>query len=255
MNLNKPNHSENRNHNNSHGNWKNNPSSVALFSILLITTGVILLLNSFDIIPDNISDIIISWPMLLIAIGVFGFTKERHNFGNLILITIGVFFLVPKMWDIDNYASTFWPIILILLGLLLITRFSGMKSRLSDISQSSNQGSDDLIDDVSIFGGGERIYTTQNFKGGKITAIFGGSEIDLSRASLGQGVNTLEITYIFGGSNIIVPQNWRIQMETTSIFGSISDKRRMIDIGSFEENTTLIIKGSAIFGGGEIKSY
>jgi len=255
MNPNNSNQSKNRNSNHPHGDWKNNPSSVALFSIILITAGVILLLNSFEIIPDNISHIIISWPMLLIAIGIFGFTKERHNFGNLMLLTIGVFFLVPRMWNIDNYESTFWPIMLILLGILMITRFSSMKSRLSDVSKSANQGSDDLIDDVSIFGGGERIYTTQNFQGGKITAIFGGSEIDLSRAKLAQGTNVLEVTFIFGGSNIIVPQNWRIQMETTSIFGSVSDKRRVIDVDSFEKDTSLIIKGSAIFGGGEIKSY
>lgn len=255
MNQNIPNHSENKKYNNHNGNWKNNPSSVALFAILLITAGVILLLNSFNIIPDNISHIIISWPMFLIALGVFGFTKERRNFGNLVLITVGVFFLVPRMWDINNYASTFWPIILILLGILLITKYSSMKNRVNNISKSANQGSDDLIDDVSIFGGGERIYTTQNFQGGKITAIFGGSEIDLSRAKLAPGTNVLDVTFIFGGSNIIVPQNWRIQMETTSIFGSISDKRRVIDISSFEKDTTLIIKGSAIFGGSEIKSY
>ena len=94
----------------------------------------------------------------------------------------------------------------------------------------------------------------QVFRGGHINCIFGGSEVDLTQATLADGVSELEVNTIFGGVTLIVPADWRVQLKMTSIMGGFSDKRSYI-----KENTDpsriLIIKGSTIFGGGEIKSY
>ncbi|NCD42483.1 MAG: hypothetical protein EOL88_10365 [Bacteroidia bacterium] len=234
---------------------RQNPGAILVIATLLIGIGIILLLNAFGIFSDQVVRIIISWPMLLIAIGALGFIKENHNFGNLILIAVGLFFLVPRIWDIPDYTSTFWPLILILLGILMLTRFGEVKRRLDKIPVSKNQGSEDLIEDTNIFGGGQRIYTTQNFRGGKITSIFGGSEIDFTKAKMAPGTNILDVTYIFGGSTIIVPNHWELRIETTSIMGSISDKRMVAHLPEERADSILIIKGIAIFGGGEIKSY
>lgn len=53
--------------------------------------------------------------------------------------------------------------------------------------------------------------------------------------------------------SIIVPSDWTVNLQASSILGGFVDKRHNV------KNTTtdreLVIKGSAIFGGGDIKSY
>jgi hypothetical protein len=113
----------------------------------------------------------------------------------------------------------------------------------------------DIIDDVAIFGGSEQKITSKNFKGGKISNIFGGSTFDLSDAELAPGRNVLDMFCLFGGSKIIVPAGWRVKIEVTAIFGGYNDKRRMPPKTDEVVERELVIRGVVIFGGGEIKSY
>ena len=84
--------------------------------------------------------------------------------------------------------------------------------------------------------------------------MFGGSEIDLTQAKLAEGVYTLEVNAIFGGVTVIVPSDWKIELKMTSILGGFTDKRAYIKENP-DPSKVLVIRGSAIFGGGEIKSY
>jgi hypothetical protein len=110
--------------------------------------------------------------------------------------------------------------------------------------------SSDYIDDVNIFGGHNRILTGK-FYGGSIVSIFGGGKYDLRQTTPAEGSNTLEVVNIFGGSNLIVPSDWNVKIEVVAIFGGFSDKR-MVSNTSAEKR--VIIKGIALFGGGEITS-
>ena len=60
---------------------------------------------------------------------------------------------------------------------------------------------------------------------------------------------------MFGGVEISVPRGWEVQVDVTSIFGGFNDKRGPVEPSSDNDKKTLIIKGFAIFGGGEVKSY
>jgi predicted membrane protein len=80
----------------------------------------------------------------------------------------------------------------------------------------------------------------------------GGAELNLSQADI-QGTAALDITQIMGGTKIVVPPNWTIRSELTSVFGSIEDKRQNIGIPNPEK--VLIIDGSSVFGGIEIRNY
>ena len=113
----------------------------------------------------------------------------------------------------------------------------------------------DFIDDVSVFGGGHKIIHSDNFKGGNITAIFGGSEIDLTQCKLAPGENVIDVVIIFGGSTIVVPNDWDVITNVTPLFGGFSYKKSRYQSPGSEPAGTLVIKGVAIFGGGEVKSY
>jgi len=108
---------------------------------------------------------------------------------------------------------------------------------------------------LSFMGGGKRKITSDNFLGGKVTSIFGGSEIDLTSAKIQNNECMIDVFTMFGGSEIIVPRGWDVQVDVTSIFGGFDDKRGPIDNSGDEPNKVLRIKGFTIFGGGEVKSY
>jgi predicted membrane protein len=97
---------------------------------------------------------------------------------------------------------------------------------------------------------------TNNFKGGKMLAVFGGSNFYLAKCKLAPGKNYIDVLAVFGGFKLVVPEDWNIKISTISIFGGISDKHRMHTPNQVTEDLPeLIIKGFVIFGGGEIKSY
>jgi len=98
------------------------------------------------------------------------------------------------------------------------------------------------------------IITTNNFRGGKITALFGGSKIDLTKAQLAPGKNILDVFCMFGGSTLIVPENWNMKIEVTSVLGGFSDKRHIRQDTVKDVGKELIIRGFVMFGGGELKS-
>ena len=114
---------------------------------------------------------------------------------------------------------------------------------------------DDYIDYVNVFSGGERQIVSDNFRGGKVTAVFGGSELDLTKAKLAPGRSELEIACVFGGATIIVPDDWFVTIEVTPVLGGFGDSRKLNPGRTVDTTRQLVIKGAVVFGGGEVKSY
>lgn len=109
----------------------------------------------------------------------------------------------------------------------------------------------DRLEDMNVFGGSDKIITSRNFQGGSIISIFGGGKYDLRQAEISNQRCELEVVNVFGGSNLIIPGDWNVKTEVVGIFGGFSDKRVVMNT---DPNKTIIIKGVAIFGGGDIKS-
>ncbi|MFT7020739.1 MAG: putative membrane protein [Cyclobacteriaceae bacterium] len=104
---------------------------------------------------------------------------------------------------------------------------------------------------MNIFGGGNQIVSSPSLQGGRITSIFGGSEVDLRQSKAESGA-IIEVTTIFGGSDITVPPDWKIKNQVTAILGGFEDKRT--NISHDDDAPVIVIKGLTLFGGGEIKS-
>ena len=142
--------------------------------------------------------------------------------------------------------------LLILVGVIFIfSKRHGWNS----VNVVSDGSADDYIDYVNVFSGGERQITSENFRGGKITAIFGGNEIDLTKSRLAPGINVLEVACIFGGTTIIVPDDWWVKIEVTPVLGGFTDSRKLTPGRVVDSTKQLVIKGAVVFGGGEVKSY
>lgn len=230
---------------------KSQPMKKFVFGLLVIVAGVLLLLSNMDILPYAVKDAIFSWQMLLIAIGVLNLLSSESRTVGWILVGVGAFFLLPDVFYFEfNFIKLFWPALLIFIGLMII--FTGNKYRYWH-KERDLKIEDGFIDETNIFGASERRLHNQVFKGGKITNIFGGSEIDLTQVELQEGRNVLEITCIFGGVELVVPSDWKITTKVSNILGGFGDKRHMITATN-DSNKELIITGTMIFGGGELKS-
>jgi predicted membrane protein len=235
-------------------NTQSTPSKI-LVGALLIIIGGLFLLRSFQILPFEITHVIFSWRFGLLIIGIVILLNSNNKILGIILTTIGGLLLFPRIFpEIDIDVKLILGIVIIALGVYVIFRSSGGKFQ-PKLGGSSDQINKDYLDDVAVFGGGTKVLTSNSFKGGNITAIFGGSEIDLTACKLAEGNNVLNITAIFGGSTIIVPRDWNVLLNVTPLFGGFSNKIRREPNLVVDQSRTLVIKGVAMFGGGEIKSY
>ena len=222
---------------------------------ILIILGGIFLLNTMDVLHFRFANVVFSWPFIMLVIGVFILVNTEKKFLGGILSGIGALFLIPRVFpEVDYNAGIIFPIILIVLGAYIILKRRKVESESTPFSDTS-QVNKDKIDDVSIFGGGTKIISSSNFQGGNVTAIFGGSEINLMNCQLADGDNILDVLCIFGGTTIIVPKEWNVVINVTSILGGFSNKAIRNPSIVIDQSKTLHIKGLAMFGGGEVKTY
>jgi len=229
-----------------------------LLGIVLMFLGLFLIADMADIVPWRMRDFLFTWQALLIILGIIFLSNKENKGTGIILIAIGAFFLLPRLniFDLPVYwHRLFWPTMLILPGFVVIFGSRRRGGGGTFFGGSTRKGSsENLLDDVDVFGGGDRVVDSQQFEGGKITHIFGGSKYDMTNARLAPGKNILEIVWIFGGSKFIIPEEWDVKVEVTSIFGGFSDKRVRSRVVK-ETDRSIIITGTCIFGGGEIVNY
>ncbi|WP_199118540.1 LiaF domain-containing protein [Pedobacter sp. ASV28] len=257
-----------------------NRSGKVWAGLFIIGIGSLLLLNNFGL---HLPHWIFKWSTLLIAIGLF--VGARHNFRNsgwFIMVLIGSYFTLRDIFRDYDMSNIVLPLMLVVLGLYLILkpkgtnnfhkerwkrrndRFNRRFERLDSFSSPNpnepaapnhdkTYSNHDYIDSVNVFGGSQQTIFSKNLKGGEITAIFGGGDLNLTQADF-QGEIVIDVTAIFGGLKVIIPPTWQIKSEVTAIFGGVDDKRAIQPIEQ-DQNKLVILRGVVLFGGVEIKNY
>lgn len=237
------------------------------FGIILIVLGVILILERLNLIPESLADMLISWQMLLIGIGVLSLIGGNRTAGT-ILIVIGGTFLIPELITVPHeLRRIYFPLILVAIGLAILLRrhdkHKFLKGEdpviLNPGDNSTNNPGDNsfnTFDDFVIFGGREIFINSQNLAGGKATSIFGGIEFDLRKASLQPGGAVIDCVSVFGGCGFKIPMDWNVRNEVTTIFGAFTDKRgETYNDRYYDPSKTIVIKGISMFGGIEVKHF
>lgn len=251
--------------------------------LFLLAAGFLLLIYKMG---APIPSWLFTWPMLLIAIGLF--TGIRHRFTNpswIILIGVGVFFSWDNWYPDTNIRQYIAPVIIILVGLAFILRpkkncatrrqerrrarwerRTGWRNDWYDqqyrqqgqgptppTSFNTGTGSTETLEISSVFGSIKKRVLSKDFRGGEIVCFMGGAEIDLGQADIA-GQIILDVTQIFGGTKLIIPPNWDLKSEIAAVFGGVEDKRPMVAT-AVDPNKTIILRGTSVFGGIEINSY
>lgn len=229
------------------------------FGIILIVVGCIMILEKLNLIPESVSDLLISWQMLLVGIGVLSLIGGNRT-GGTILIVIGGFFMIPELITVPHeIRKIYWPLILVAIGVALLLRHRDGSRNLKESDPVLNVPNDNSVnnfDDFVIFGGREIFINSQSLTGGKATSIFGGMEYDLRKAAMVPGGAVIDCVSVFGGCGFKIPMDWNVRNEVTTIFGAFTDKRGdTFNERYYDPSKTIVIKGVSIFGGIEVKHF
>lgn len=226
---------------------------------VFIIVGACLLLQRLDL---SLPHWLFSWQMILIAIGIVVGAKHSFRFGGwMVMVLVGGIFLANEILHLPYATARFiWPVALILVGIMLIfkksyprTDWSSKKQGFGGHDEFFSTG-EDVLSANAIFGSVNKVVTSKNFKGGDVSAIFGGAALNFMNADI-NGSAVIEVSAVFGGCEIIVPANWKVRTDIDAILGGVEDKRHTELISNGPDEKLLILKGSCVCGGVEIKSY
>lgn len=221
-------------------------STSVLWGLALIAGGGIFALNALGITDINI--FFTGWWTLFIIIPcTVGLFTEKGKFGNLLGIAFGVFLLLcaRDILEFEMLWKLFLPVLVICVGLKML--FSGLfgKKKAAPVEVEVHIGSGGA--NTAVFSGSEINYAGQEFTGTELTAIFGGIECDLRQAIIEKDCR-INVTSVFGGIDLYMPDNVNVKTNVTGIFGG-ADSRIPVRPGA----PTVHIEGACIFGGTDIK--
>lgn len=147
--------------------------------------------------------------------------------GALILITLGVLFLLDNLGvaDFGTIISTYWPLILILIGVRIFFRYGRSSTQPppsgGGIAGPAQESSASMIHNSNVFGDVDLKINSKDFHGGSISNTFGDMNIDLADIGLAEGEQLLKLDGVFGDLHVLVPKDIEIAVTTHSVFGDV----------------------------------
>jgi predicted membrane protein len=239
----------------------------SIFALMLIVAGALLFLDNLGILP--IQDIGAWWPIFIVIWGASILDRWRSPVAviwALALVAWGILLILGNLHILHVTGSVFWPVMLIAFGASLLVRPMPFRdwhervlraqTRLRSHASSRESFFGNRLRESIIFGSLNRRVETQQFEGGKVEAVFGSIELDLSEAAISSPDRraVLDVSAVFGGAEITVPRTWRVLMKSAAVFGGCDDRTVPPRPEPGLEPVTLVVTGAAVFGGIEIRN-
>lgn len=226
-----------------------NPQQRLIIGAFILMIGVLALVDNLHIFDTH--DFIRFWPTVFIIIGALKLSNTKTRSGTMIgggLVLLGIAMTLNHLGIISFRLRDWWPLLVIMAGLAMI-----FKDKLRDMDSSalctSGSVNESNIDVVAVMSGHQGNVASQDFRGGSVTAIMGGAEIDLRNAVI-QTEAVIDITAFWGGVSLKIPKDWRVVNNGIAFLGGIDDSSEP----TIDANKRLIITGTAVMGGVEIKN-
>ena len=234
--------------------------------LILVGIGALFLLDNLHIV--HVSSWIAYWPVILIAIGLAKMVDSRGAGGQIaggVLIGLGGLFLADNLGYLFFRVEDLWPLILIGIGVTMLWNRThpgsadtwwGRPQRYrmwphgrfgSGIPYTGNG-----VHEFVMFSGSRRVVTDQDFKGGRISCVFGGVNLDLTGANMVGNTALLYISTLYGGATVRIPTSWNLEVRAGGVFGGFVD--HTVHPPASPDMKHLIVRGSAIFGGVAFKN-
>ncbi|UGQ48119.1 LiaF transmembrane domain-containing protein [Massilia endophytica] len=227
------------------------PAGQILVGLAVIGIGFVFLLDNLGWIDVDVS--FQFWPVILMMAGVLKIMQSRSTNGSILggfLLLFGALLLLKGMGVLYISWRVVAPLAMIGVGLMVVFRSSkrGQGIDASGVSLGKD-GEGDTVSAMAILGACQRRSRTANFRGGEVTAMMGGCEIDLRECSM-SGEAVVNVFAMMGGITIKVPIDWQVEMEGVPILGGFEDKTVVAKDGG----KRLVVRGYAIMGGLEIRN-
>ena len=187
------------------------------------------------------------WPAGLIVIGLTKLWQRRDDwggaFGAAMFVLAGTLLLLDANLVIRLDWRDLWPLVLVCIGASMVRRgLHGPRPLPNDTTAT--------ISGLAVLGGVKRGNNSPAVRGGDLTAIMGGCEIDLRQASI-DGEAVIDVFAMWGGIDIRVPETWTVISRVTPLLGGIDDKTRPPHGVTSQR---LVLRGFVIMGGIEVKN-
>lgn len=210
------------------------------FGGVIVAVGALLLLDNLGALDagEVISE---WWPVALIGGGVISLaSNRRHWMVPALLIGGGALILLRTTGVVDS-LDVLLPVLIIAIGLLFLFG-RGIGSGVSEAG--------DAVNTFNLFSGSELASNSPEFKGGRVSAVFGGAELDLRNARLAADAR-LDVFAAFAGVEITVPRGWVVDINGFPIFGGYENATAKDELSA--DAPKLQIDATVLFGGLEVK--
>ena len=215
-----------------------------LMGLIIIAVGVVFTLDNLGMVRAE--DYLRYWPVGFIVVGVLKLWQSRGGgaFAGLLFILAGAWLLLD-MFDVVHVSFwELWPLVLVLFGASMV--WQGIRGSRRQSSMDANA----TISALAVLGGVARGNNSRAFRGGDLTAVMGGCEIDLRQAAI-DGEAVIDVFAMWGGVEIRVPEDWTIVGRVMPLLGGFEDKTRPPQGATMHR---LVVRGLVIMGGVEVKN-
>lgn len=182
------------------------------------------------------------WTLFIIVPSFISIIKYGFGVVSTSALYVGVLFLLDRQGILENgmMAKILLPGILIIVGLNIILK--NLFERDRNISDRIRQMPKKVYG--AVFAGSRIVYPPEEFCGAEMNAIFGGLTVDLRNTTITEDV-VIDVSSVFGGVTVYLPQNVTVKRSAVCLFGGISGANRR---GS-NNGPTVYIDGQVLFGG------
>jgi predicted membrane protein len=217
-----------------------------VLGLIIIVVGLVLTADNFGWLRAE--DALRYWPLGLSALGLAKVVQARTMSGRVfgaLLVLIGASITADQVYGVRVHLSYWWPLLLVLGGLALISR-----ARDAGAAEGVPATSDQRLSEFAFWSGVRRRVASAAFRHADLTAIMGGIELDMRPAGTGGSEAVLDVFVLWGGIEITVPPDWSVSNRVVAIMGGADDKSS----GTQAATNRLVIRGFVIMGGVDIKT-
>ncbi|MGB9989324.1 LiaF transmembrane domain-containing protein [Massilia sp. SM-13] len=229
------------------------PAGQVVVGVAVIVVGMLFLLDNLGWLDFDFD--FQFWPMILIVAGSLKLMQARSSKSQLVgggLLLFGLLLMLKGMGLIYISWRVMAPLVMIAVGLMVVFRSAkqrkdGAGDAIFGMSKEEDGGN--VVNMTAILGASVRRCVSQDYRGGELTAMMGGCELDLRDASINGDVY-VHVFAMMGGITIKIPADWQVELEGTPILGGF-DEKTVLAKGTGKR---LIVRGYAIMGGVEVRN-
>jgi hypothetical protein len=214
------------------------PKGRLALGLVLIVMGLLLTLEQAGIL--HVEGIGRFWPLFLVGIGYVKVRQPladgQRAIGVALLGGGGLFLLISLLsW------GRAWPLALVFAGALLLWQAVERPPAPEPAPPLSP-----YVSELALMGGLKRVLRVPDLRGGYITAVMGGVDLDLRKSGMESPTITLDVVAFWGGIELKVPAEWQVEGLVVPIMGGFEDKSKTLV--SSDRAPRLVVRGYAVMG-------